>query len=642
MRKVASLFSCVAICGLFVSTNAAVITVTTTNNISPAAADMSFAQALSKLSDGDQIRFSIPGSGPFYIATPASGYPKITTHNVTIDGFSEPGSAPNSNPILAPNNAKIKIVLDSRNGGQTVLDYDGYGTTESAILGIVGATNVTVRGLGFLGRLVLDADVSDSNPALYCVSFAAKATAGRVSGCWMGVDLDGKSVFGANAGVTGFRFREGADAFLSDNIVVGVSPGSTNAPADFNVIAGMKIPIIVEGANLRVAGNFIGVLPSGTNEFNNAVAGFPNEGAIQVGRDGSGTLIGTDGDGVNDENERNVFAGVVPRTIDQFKANGYNHLIEFYGGGLRSGVVLAGNYIGVGIDGRTRFTNGVPIMSGQTGITRIGSDLDGKSDSTEGNLVFNNYPPSLMTPSVIVRDFLDAAGQDAIISLRGNKLVNNFAPPISPLRDNGSFILNYYGKAFLDPNAGIVPVLSTNSTTTRLIGTFPEVDTNSFPSTSIDLYLPDPEGLTNGVPELKGGFIQGLTYLGSFVEGSRADLNSNPGEFEFDLSGLNLAPGTAVTVTANFSQDSAGSHNTPTLTTPFSQVLTLSKGAPSTPPVLAVSRDGINITVSWSASGFVLQSSSNITGPWTNESATASSFTTQASGTAKFYRLLKK
>ena len=54
--------------------------------------------------------------------------------------------------------------------------------------------------------------------------------------------------------------------------------------------------------------------------------------------------------------------------------------------------------------------------------------------------------------------------------------------------------------------------------------------------------------ITNGqaamYPELPYGFVQGKTYLGSFVSGSASDLNPSPGAFEFDLSGLNL-PGPA-------------------------------------------------------------------------------------------------
>ncbi len=613
--------------------SAAILTVTTTNNLSPGAGETSLAQALTRAAEGDEIRFNLAGPGPHYLVTPPTGYPTITKNNLTINGYSQPGSSPNTNSILAPNTAKLKIVLDSRTGGRTVLDMDGYGTSESAILGVVGASNVAVRGLGFLGKIT---EGSEADPALYCVSFAAKATGGQVSGCWMGVDMDGTSVFGANAGVTGFRFRDNGD-FLSDNIVVGVATSATNAPAQFNVIVGMKLPVIIEGQNLRVAGNFLGVLPSGTNDYNNALAGWPNEGAIQVGRNGGGTVIGTDGDGVNDAQERNVFGGVIPRTIDP--VNGYTHTIEFYGGGPRNNVVVAGNYFGVGIDGQTRFTNGVPILSGQTGSARIGSDFDGISDDLEGNVIFNNYPSSLFPPDKQIRDFLDGAGVDAILSVRGNKLINNFAPPVSPLRNDGAFITNYYAKALLDPTLGLAPRLATNSSTARLIGAAPIADTNSYPVTIIDLYLPDPEGLTNALPEFPDGSIQGATYLGSFVEGSKADLNAKPGEFEFEISRLNLPAGAKLTATANFSPSPAGTHNALTLTSPFSKIIS-ALAAPLTASPIAFSRAGNRVTLTWTDSRFILQSATSVTGPWKNETTGVSSFAADLIGLTRFFRLI--
>ena len=192
------------------------------------------------------------------------------------------------------------------------------------------------------------------------------------------------------------------DSILINDVVVGVPKGSTNAPADFNVIAGIPgIPIEIEGNNTRISGNFIGVLPNGTNEFNNTAAGLPNEGAIQIGRTDGGTIIGTDGDGVNDAAERNVFAGVIPKTVDP--VNGYDHLIEFYGSGQRTNIVIAGNYIGVGIDGATRFTNGAPVISGLTATARIGSDFDAVSDTVEGNVIFNNFPASVFQGDVVVK-----------------------------------------------------------------------------------------------------------------------------------------------------------------------------------------------------------------------------------------------
>jgi len=116
---------------------AAVITVTTTDNVSPLPGQTSLKQALANLHDGDTIKFNLSGTGPFYIQTPTDGYPLITNNDLTIDGYSQPGSALNTNPILAPNNAQLKIVLDSRNGGFTLIDFakdqpiddNGYGQT---------------------------------------------------------------------------------------------------------------------------------------------------------------------------------------------------------------------------------------------------------------------------------------------------------------------------------------------------------------------------------------------------------------------------------------------------------------------------------------------------------------------------------
>lgn len=636
MKKI-PFWMCACILGLVPLTQAAVLTVTTADNANPPAGQLSFAQALSQLKEGDEIRFNIPGAGPHYLVTPATGYPIVTQHNVRIDGYSQPGAIPNSNPILAANNAQIKIFLDSRQSGRTVLDYDGYGLSESAVLGVVGASNVTIRGLGFLARV---ASNTEADPSIYCISFAAKATGGHVSGCWLGVDANGRDVFGANAAITGFRFREETQPFLSDNITVGVSKGAINAPSEFNVIAGMIIPIIIEGAHLRVAGNFIGVLPNGLTDYNPAFSDKENErseGAIQVGRHGGGTLIGTDGDGTNDPNERNIFGGVVPRTVDP---QGYFRMIEFYGGGPRTNIVVAGNYFGVAIDGQSRFTNGVPILSGQTATTRIGSDFDGVSDAVEGNLIFNNFPASLFTEDTMARDFLEGVGADAVISLRGNKLVNNFIPPVSPLREGGAFVTNYYSKALLNLDNGIVPVLSTNSSIARLIGTVPLADTNFYPVTMVDLYIPDPEGLARRIPELPNGMIQGLTYLGSFVEGSSTDLNPNPGEFSFDISRLNIPKGTQLTATANFSQEPSGTHNAPVLTTLFSDVNTA--GEPVfTDATITITRDANSVTLNWNSPGFTLQSAPSVTGPWTNEPSTGTSFTTPITGVTKFFRLVR-
>jgi hypothetical protein len=120
------------------------ITVTTTNNISPGAGETNLVQAIGLLEDGDTISFKHTGTGPFYLITPdlPNGYPSITKNNVLIDGYSQPWFVAEHELHPCTNSAKIQIVLDSRTGGARVEDIPGYGTTESAVLFVLGSSNV--------------------------------------------------------------------------------------------------------------------------------------------------------------------------------------------------------------------------------------------------------------------------------------------------------------------------------------------------------------------------------------------------------------------------------------------------------------------------------------------------------------------
>src|SRR5262249_24731784 len=146
---------------------------------------------------------------------------------------------------------------------------------------------------------------------------------------------------------------------LVSGVVIGVEALSTNAVARFNVLAGLPVsPIVIEGDDTRISGNFIAVLPDGLHDVDLALdPAFTNQfqGAIQIVQACNNTLIGTDGDGFNDENERNVFGGMLPTAL-----GGADQLIDFYGQNPGTNVVIAGNYFGIGIDGKTKFTNGVP------------------------------------------------------------------------------------------------------------------------------------------------------------------------------------------------------------------------------------------------------------------------------------------
>src|SRR5712691_5979966 len=68
---------------------------------------------------------------------------------------------------------------------------------------------------------------------------------------------------------------------------------------------------------------------------------------IEIGRSYDNITIGTDGDGVNDADEGNVFGGY---------ASG-GDMIDLYSSSSGTNFVIAGNYFSVAVDGTTRFDN---------------------------------------------------------------------------------------------------------------------------------------------------------------------------------------------------------------------------------------------------------------------------------------------
>jgi hypothetical protein len=58
-------------------------------------------------------------------------------------------------------------------------------------------------------------------------------------------------------------------------------------------------------------------------------------------------------------------------------------------------------------------------------------------------------------------------------------------------------------------------------------------------------------------------------------------------------------------------------------------------------PSLTIAQSGANVTVSWTATGFTLESTSTLGGAWTPVTTAGNSYNTAASGTRQFYRLHK-
>src|SRR5437773_2348830 len=106
MRKLTSVLL-LSLCFISLAGRAATIVVNSLDNTTtPPPGETNLYLAISLLQDGDTINFNIAGPGPHYIEPPNGGFPFISKQNVTIDGYSQPGAVPNTNPILAANNAQ--------------------------------------------------------------------------------------------------------------------------------------------------------------------------------------------------------------------------------------------------------------------------------------------------------------------------------------------------------------------------------------------------------------------------------------------------------------------------------------------------------------------------------------------------------
>lgn len=201
------------------------------------------------------------------------------------------------------------------------------------------------------------------------VALVAAGTGNKVSGNYIGTTANGLAALGNMA------------AGINNTNTPGTIVGTDSSTDDFNanernVISGNgAIGVNVSGANttsIIIAGNYIGVGADGLTAVPNDKTG------ISLLSAATGARVGTNADGNYDVLERNVISANEINGIEIFFAGTSNH-------------VVAGNYIGVGIDGTTALpnsNNGVTVDVADNNL--VGSNLDGVRDDVEGNLIRSN------------------------------------------------------------------------------------------------------------------------------------------------------------------------------------------------------------------------------------------------------------
>jgi CSLREA domain-containing protein len=238
----------------------------------------------------DTIAFDVPGDGPHRIA-PLSVLPSLTDPDgVTIDGYTQPGAAPNDDELVS--NADIRIELQ----GQGVSSFPGLH---------VKSANNTIRGLAvwnFQDQVRFD---------------GASAHDNTVVGSFIGTDAGGTVGAPPTVGSHGVDLLAGAD----DNRI--------GAPqlADRNVISG----------NFQ---NGVSTFQGGTDDTvlqNNIIGLRP---------DGSGALPnGAHGIDLNGGTTRYLIGGTGPREGNVISGNGFSGVEISHGVSVNRNSVI-GNLIG--------------------------------------------------------------------------------------------------------------------------------------------------------------------------------------------------------------------------------------------------------------------------------------------------------
>lgn len=271
------------------------------------------------------ITFNIPGAGPHTIQ-PRSELPTIADA-VIIDGYTQPGAIPNTNPITQGSNAVLMVELDGTNAGSGV---NGL---------VITAGSSTVRGLA-INRFVQGGGRTGEGIHL-------STNGGNViEGNFLGTNITGTDALGGS----GVRILSG-----SGNLIGGT------APAARNIISGNGYGIVMDSnaSGNIVQGNFIGTDVTGTLALSNQLDGVAVAGdANTIG----GTTI----------EARNLLSGNVRRGV---------HL------SFRSGNVVQGNFIGTDITGAVTAMGNI---GGGVFMFRSSDNRIGGTEAGAGNLIAGN------------------------------------------------------------------------------------------------------------------------------------------------------------------------------------------------------------------------------------------------------------
>jgi hypothetical protein len=483
------------------------------------------------------VGFNIPGSGPHVINANCLPLPAITDE-LTIDGFTQPGASPNSNPLGSPSNAQIKIEISGPHWsfwpgvpglrflnagtlrGVAISGFDACVEVQSLGVVVEGCyigTNASGLQLGphqqKYGVRVLSntCRVGGASPAARNVIANCQETGivlddawlAQIYGNYVGVGADGTTVI---PNWLGLRILNGTEDARVGSSLVTPYP----SPSEANVIHWNTYGIFVEGTtSVR---NFI----AGNSMLGNSVS-------IDLGGDGS---TGNDPSDVDSgPNQLQNYPDLTSALGDQVSgtmtgapfASLFLHFYQSAFGITNARDFIGGTIVELDASGSATFSFVLPQPIAPGGlINATASDLDGNTSEISWPAVYQNTPPG---PGMSV-PLVDANGDtrgtvtfDDVTGAGNTVLTTPFTPP-TPL--TGGF---YAG----DPNDPTIYFdVTTDASYTGSVEVCFFYDDSNLPGPESDLELVHYNGsawvaVTSSQDEVSNVICGMVTTLSPFV-----------------------------------------------------------------------------------------------------------------------------